>query len=223
MPKLKEKLENMVQEGVIIPVKEATSSLNNIVVAENKNGDIRVTLDPKDLNKAIKRHHYKIPTLKDITSQLSGGKVFSILDEKDGYHQEELDHESSMLCTFQTPFGRFRYLRMPMGLRSSSEIFQMKNYEAFGDIEGVFMIADDMLIAGKDTKDHDKILETLLNRAERLNIKFNKDKIQFKVPSVKYMGNVITAEGMKVDSDKVKAILELPEPVDKSGIQRLLH
>lgn len=90
-----------------------------------------------------------------------------------------------------------------MGLRSSSEIFQMKNYEAFGDIEGVFMIADDMLIAGKDNKDHDKILETVLNRAERLNSKFNKDTIQFKVPSVKYMGNVFTAEGMRLNSDKV--------------------
>lgn len=77
----------------------------------------------------------------------------------------------------------------------------MKNYEAFGDIEGVFMIADDMLIAGKDNKDHDKILETVLNRAERLNSKFNKDTIQFKVPSVKYMGNVFTAEGMKVNSE----------------------
>ena len=89
----------------------------------------------------------------------------------------------------------------------------MKNYEAFGDIEGVFMIADDILIARKDTKDHDKILmKTVLNRAERLNIKFSKGKIQYKVPSVKKnMGNMITVESRKVYSDKVKAVLEMPE------------
>jgi len=72
-----------------------------------------------------------------------------------GYHQVQLDEESSYLCTFHTTFGRYRYTRLPFGLRSSSKIFQQKNAETFGDIDGVYMIADDMIIAATDEKSHD--------------------------------------------------------------------
>ena len=84
------------------------------------------------------------------------------------------------------------------------------------------MIADDMLIAAKDDKQHDEILKKVLDRALEKNIKFNKDKIQFKVSSVKYMGNIITADGMRPDDAKITAISEMPDPTDKAGIQRLL-
>jgi hypothetical protein len=222
MAKLKAKLNELVEEGILVPVQEATDWVNSLVVTEKKNGTLRLCIDPRNLNFAIKRHHFKIPTLKDVTSQLSGKKVFTILDEKDGYHQVQLDEESSYLCTFQTPFGRYRYTRLPFGLRSSSEIFQQKNAETFGDIDGVYMIADDMIIAAKDEKSHDEILYKVLKRAEQKNVKFNKDKIQFKVKSVKYMGNIISENGLRPDPDKIRAILDMPPPEDKAGVQRLL-
>lgn len=111
---------------------------------------------------------------------------------------------------------------MAMGLKSSGEIFQMKNYETFGDISGVFMIVNDMLIAGKDEPEHNAILKEVFRRAKEKNIKFNTDKIKFKVSSVRYMGNIILADGMKPDTKKVVAILTVSDPVDKPGVQRLL-
>ena len=222
MPKLKKALEKLEESGVIVAVEEATDWVNSLVVVEKKNGNLRLCLDPRDLNKAIKRQHFKIPTVQEIASQLNGKSLFSILDEKDGYHQVELDTESSYLCTFQTPFGRYRYTRMPFGISSASEVFQRKNMQTFGDIPGVHMIADDMIIAGKDEMEHDETLKKVMKRAKDKNIKFNKDKIQLKVREVKYMGNIISADGMKPDPEKIKAIQKMPVPTDKAGIQRLL-
>ena len=84
------------------------------------------------------------------------------------------------------------------------------------------MIADDMIIAAKDEKSHDEILCKVLKRAEQKNVQFNKDKIQFKVKSVKYMGNIISENGLRPDPDKIRAILDMPPPEDKAGVQRLL-
>ena len=86
-----------------------STSMNNLVIVEKKNGSLRLCLDPRDLNKAVKREHYKIPTMQEIASEFAGKTVFSTLDLKDGYWQVKLDENSSMLCTFNTPFGRYRF------------------------------------------------------------------------------------------------------------------
>ncbi|KAL7868423.1 hypothetical protein SRHO_G00098070 [Serrasalmus rhombeus] len=187
-----------------------------------KNGTLRVCLDPCDLNQAVKRQHYSIPTPEDVRSKLAGKSIFSILDEKDGYWQIKLDEPSSKLCTFNTPCGRFRFLRLPFRIKSSSEVFQQKNCETFGDIPGVHVIADDMIIAASSEQEHDVILHKVMERAKIANVKFNKDKIQFKVDTVTYMGHVITAAGQRADDAKIKAIVDMPTPDDKQSLQRLL-
>lgn len=73
--------------------------------------------------------------------------IFTIFDEKDGYWQNKLDKQSSKLCTFNSPWGTYHFLRLPFGINSASEVFQQKNSETFGGIQGVHNIADDMIIA----------------------------------------------------------------------------
>ena len=85
-------------------------------------------------------------------------KVFTVVDMKDGYWHVKLSEESSYYCTFNTPWGRKRFLRMPFGISSASEIMQKRNEETFGDIQGVHVIADDLIIAAKDDQEHDNIL-----------------------------------------------------------------
>ena len=86
-------------------------------------------LEPKDLNKAILRENYPIPTIEDIASRLHGAKVFSVLDAKNGFCHGKLDEESSYLTTFHTPFGRYRCFRMPFGVSSALEVFQRRMHE----------------------------------------------------------------------------------------------
>ena len=105
--RLQQTLERNVTSGVLKKVDEPTDWVSNLVVVEKKDGSLRLCLDPKDLNRAIKREHYTIPTLQDIVTEFAGNTVFSTLDLKDGYWQIQLDEESSRLCTFSTPYGRY--------------------------------------------------------------------------------------------------------------------
>ena len=203
-------------------VDQPTDWVHNLVVVEKKNGSLQLCLDPRALNDAIKREHYWIPTIQEIASDLAGKKVFSTLDLKDGYWQVELDEQSSLLCTFNTPFGRYRFTRMPFGLKSASEIFQKKNEAAFEGIDGIHIVADDIIIAANDLEEHNAILHKVLQRASDRNIKLNFDKFQFCVDAVKYLGTIISLEGMKPDPAKVQAVNEMPTPNDKAAVQRLL-
>ncbi len=220
--RLKSKLDEMEAQGVITKVDGPTEWVNSLVIVEKKDGSLRLCLDPTKLNMSIKREHFMIPTLEDVTSRIGNKSLFTVLDQKDAYWQVPLDEPSSYLCTFNTPFGRYRFTRMPFGICSASEVLQKRAYETFGDIEGVHVIADDMLIAADDDHDHDCIFRNVMHRSKDKGVKFNIPKMQFKKPEVVYNGNVIGAEGMKPDDLKVKAIADMPPPESKEGVRRLI-
>ena len=150
----------MESQNIIARVTKPTDWVNSLVVREKENGRLRLCLDPKDLNKAIKREHHPILTLEEITPNLTGAKLFSTLDARNGYWNIKLDEESSYLTTFNTPFGRFRFLRMPFGLRMSQDIFQFKIDETYRNCHGAIGIADDITVYGKNEKEHDLHLPT---------------------------------------------------------------
>ena len=220
--KLQQALERNVRTGVLKKVNQPTDWVSNLVVVEKKDGSLRLCLDPKDLNKAIKREHYKIPTMEEIAAEFTGKTVFSTLDLKDGYWQIQLDEDSSQLCTFNTPFGRYRFTRMPFGIKSASEVFQKRNEETFAGISGIHIVADDIIIAASSIKEHDEILTQIMERAKDCNVVFNLNKLQLRVREVKYLGTIVTPEGTKPDPTKVQAIIEMAPPTDKPGIRRLL-
>lgn len=219
---LKKKLDDMTQKKVIEPVDQPTDWVNNLVIAEKKDGSLRLCLDPKQLNENIRREHFQIPTFEEVTTQLGGKRFFTILDQKDSYWQVQLDEESAKLCTFGTPFGRYKFLRMPFGIASASEVLQRMAYKSFGDIDNVHVIYDDMLIAATTEEEHDRTLKKVLERARQQNVKFNMKKTQFKKDEVLYLGMKISAQGVRPDEAKIKAITDYPEPTDKDAVRRLV-
>src|SRR5678816_970652 len=96
-PKLKQQLDRMVNAGVLIKRDEPTDWVNSLLLVEKKDGSLCLCLDPRDLNRAIKREHYAIPTSDDVTARLHGKNLFTIIDMKDGFWQLKLDEESSKL------------------------------------------------------------------------------------------------------------------------------
>ncbi len=222
LPRLKNKLDSMEQHRFVDKVDEPTDWVSNLVVTEKKDGSLRICLDPKDLNKAIKREHFHIPTTKEVVSNLGGKKKFTIVDQRDSYWQVGLDAITARLTTFQTPFGRYCFNVLPFGLKSASEILQKRNYQVFGDIPGVYMISDDMIIAGADDKEHDEIFAKVMQRARENNVKFSAKKLQFKLDEVKFMGGIVGAEGLKPDPEKIRAIVNIPKPECAEDLERLL-
>ena len=183
---------------------------------------------PPDLNRAIKRPKYQMPTVDEVLPKLAKAKVFTVLDAKDGFYQVKLDKESSLVTTFWTPFGRYRYLRMPQGISSAPEEYQRRQNEALAGLNGVEVIADDILCYGSGEtmedalKDHDSNLLNLLDRARSMNFKLNKKKLRLRLDQVTYMGHSFTSEGLRPIPMKVEAIVSMPRPDDKRAVQRLL-
>ena len=140
-----------------------------------------------------------------------------MIDAKSGFLQIQLDYESSLLTTFNTPIGRYRWLRLPFGIKSAPEIYQRIMDNMLEGIEGARAIMDDILIAGKD-----KIMKAVVARATEWNLKLNFDKCQIKQRQVKYVGHLVTNNGLKPDPNKVKAMREMPEPKSKEDIRRFL-
>ena len=221
-------LERLVERGIIAKVSEPTDWISSTVVVMKPNGKIRLCLDPRPLNKALKRNHYPMPVIEDLLPDLCKARVFSVVDVKNGFWHVQLDDESSKLTTFATPWGRFRWLRMPFGIAPAPEEFQRRLNEALEGLDGVRTIADDIIVFGVgDTDeeavvDHDHKLVALLERCRQRHIKLNKDKMKFKLPQLSYVGHVISAEGLKPDPAKVEAIQNMPPPADKQGLRRIM-
>lgn len=114
----------MEKMGVIEKVEQPSEWVSSMVIDEKPDGKLRICLDPKDLNKAVMREHFPLPTQEEITTKLSGAQYFSKLDATNSFWQIKLDDESSNLCAFNTPFGRYKYKRMPFGIKSASEVFR---------------------------------------------------------------------------------------------------
>ncbi|UYV73002.1 K02A2.6-like, partial [Cordylochernes scorpioides] len=141
----KRKLDDLEGRGIIERVQKSFSWISNLVLVKKQN-KLRVCLDPRDLNKVIKRPHFQIPTIDEILPSLNNAKIFTVIDAKDGFWQVKLDSQSSYLTTFWTPFGRYKWLRMPFGISAAPEEFQRRLHEVIGGLEDVEVIADDILV-----------------------------------------------------------------------------
>lgn len=220
--RVQEELKRMEKLDVIERVTDPTDWVNSMVVVEKPNGKLRICLDPKDLNEAIRRPHYSVPTLEHALAKMSNAKFFSKLDAQSGYWQLRLSEESSFLTTFNTPFGRYRFKRLPFGLVCAQDVFQQKMDEIFEGIPGVTPLVDDIIISGATQEEHDKNLRAALDRAIKKNLKLNSEKLEVGVQQIEYFGHLITSEGLKPDPAKVQAITDMPPPSDRKELQTVL-
>lgn len=225
---LKQELERLVKIGILQPVDVPTDWISSMVVIKKSNGKIRLCIDPKPLNKALRRNHFPLPVIDDLLPLLTNAKVFSVVDAKNGFWHVQLDDESSFLTTFGTPWGRFRWTRMPFGISPAPEEFQRRLEYALEGLDGIKPIFDDILVFGvgeteaEALSDHDAKLTALLERCRATGIKLNKEKLKLRRKEVKFMGHVICQDGLKPDPDKVQGIKEMPTPTSKQDLKRLL-
>lgn len=206
---------------------QPTDWVSRMVLATKKSGKLRVCIDPRPLNKALKRERYPLPIMEDILPNLANAKLFSKLDLTDAYWHVHLDEESSLLTTFQTPYGRYRWKRLPFGTCVSSELFQKRLNIALEGLHGVIGVSEDIVIYGSGhtteeaSVDHDKNLIELLNRCRSIGIKLNKEKAEIRKTEITFLGHRITSEGLKIDPEKVKAVLDMPKPSNVEDVRRL--
>ena len=220
--KVRLELNRMERLEIITKVEEPTEWVNSIVIVEKPNGSVRICLDPKNLNEAIKREHFPMQTADDIIANMAGAQYFSKLDASSGYWQIKLDEPSSKLVTFQTPFGRYKFNRLAFGVKSASEVFQKKISEIIEGLEGCKNNQDDIIVWGSSKEEHDERLKAVLDRIRAANLKLNKEKCVFCVQQLTFLGHTFTANGVKPDESKINAILNMPIPENKHELRRFM-
>ena len=143
------------KEGIKTEVHEHTEWINSIVPVMKEDASLRLCLDPKDLNKAIKRNQWYARTLDDILPKLAQSKYFTVKDATSRFWHIPLDFRRSLLTTFNTQWGKYRWLRMAFGLKVSRDVFQERLDRVIRLVPGVLGITEDIVIhgAGENTND----------------------------------------------------------------------
>lgn len=217
--KVGEEIEKLLQEDIIEKVEgQPTPWISPIVAIPKKNqNEIRVCVDMREPNKAIVRERHMLPTVEELIHDLNGSKVFSKLDLRAGYHQLELEENSRYITCFSTHLGLFQYKRLNFGISSASEIFQETIKNVIQDIDNVKNISDDILVYGKNQREHDIALEKVFDRLNEKGLTVNKQKCELNKTKITFFGVVFGEDGVSPDPTKVSAIKEasIPENINE--------
>ena len=215
-------LDYLIEEEIITEQVEPTPWVSSVTFPRKPNGEVRVCLDPSNLNKAIIREHHKPMTVEEIAHELAGATVYTKADALKAFLQIHLTHEASLLTTFNSHRGRLRFLRMPFGAKMSQDMFQLRMDAILEQCPGVIGIHDDMVIFGVDQEDHDANLINLLNICQKEGLVLNSKKLELWRERVTFFGAEYSAQGMHPNPKKVKGITEMTAPTDKQQLQSFL-
>ncbi|XP_003740380.1 uncharacterized protein K02A2.6-like [Galendromus occidentalis] len=217
---VREELERLETSDVIERI-ESSEWISALVVVSRKDGRIRLCVDLRAVNAAIVADVFPLPHFEDLLTRLGSARVFSKLDARSAYHQVELAENSRDLTAFITPWGLFRFKRVPFGLASAPAAFQRLMEQILWGIEGVIIYLDDVLIFGENEREHDDRLQAVLLAIRKAGMVLNA-KCVIRVTEIEFVGYSIGAGGIRPTAGNMRAIEDLPEPRNASQIKSVL-
>ena len=211
--KVEKELQKLEAQGIISPVKYSKWAAPIVPVLKQDKQSVRICGDYKlTANRASRVEHYPLPKIEDLFATLGGGTLFTKLDMSQAYLQVLVDDQSKEVLTINTHKGLFVYNRLPFGVSSAPGIFQRTMESLLQGIPHVLVYLDDVLITGPSQSEHLNILKEVLLRFKQAGLRLKKQKCQFLMKSVDYLGHVIDRHGIRPSSTKVKAIKAAPKP-----------
>ena len=205
-------LDYLIEEEIIMEQVELTPWVSSVTFPRKPNGEVRVCLDPSNLNKAIIREHHKPMMVEEIAHKLAGAMVYTKADALKAFLQIHLMHKVSLLTTFNSHRGWLQFLRMPFGAKMSQDVFQLRMDAILEQCPGVIGIHDDMVIFGVDQQHHDANLINLLNVCQKEGLVLNSKKLELRRERVTFFGAEYSPQGMHPDPKKVQGITEMTVP-----------
>jgi transposase InsO family protein len=219
---LRNEVERLVKLGVLRRVNRSEWAAPTFIIPK-KDGTVRFISDFRQLNQRIKRKPYPLPKIQDLLLKLEGFTYGTSLDLNMGYYHIELNPDARKLCTIVLPWGKYEYLRLPMGLCNSPDIFQEKMTTLTQDLEFVRVYLDDLLIISRsDWHDHLDKLRAVLDRLQAAGLKVNATKSSFGADQLEYLGYIISREGIQPVPKKVHSILGMSPPTTQRQCRRFI-
>ena len=220
--KVEEELHRLESLGVIRKTVHSDWAAPVVPVLK-RNGKIRLCGDYKmTINQAILKDNYPLPVIDEILAQLAGGSVYSKLDLSQAYHQIALEESTMHLTTINTHCGLYEYLRLPFGASPCVGIFQRAMENVLRGLSGVHVFLDDILVTGKTREEHLNNLKQVFAVLQDNGLKLQREKCQFFLTDIPYLGFRITTEGLKPSEDKVEAITKAKSPHNVSELRSVI-
>lgn len=219
---MKVHVKSLLDQDIIEPTTSGYAATSRII--PKKNGTGRLVINYIPLNAITYRDSYALPHISDILGVLQGNKYFTSMDCAQGFYQIDVDIRDRHKTAFSTPVGNYQFKRCPFGARNSCAVFQAEMNRVFFDglYKRCVIYVDDILVFGKDRKEHDENLEWVLNQCAKFNVKIKLEKCHFAKQEVNYLGFQISGTAIKPIESKVDALSKSQHPKDKTELRSIL-
>eukprot|EP00253_Pinus_taeda_P018243 PITA_18243 len=222
LTELKMQLQELLDKNYIRPSVSPWGA--PVLFVKKKDGTFRMCIDYRQLNKLTIKNKYPLPRIDELFDQVKGATVFSKIDLRSGYHQIRIKEEDIAKTAFRTRYGHYEFVVLPFGLTNAPATFMCLMNSIFHQYLDRFVLIfiDDILVYSRTVEEHQehlrKVLQTL--REHQLYAKFS--KCDFFKEEIQYLGHVISKEGIAVDPEKIKAIMDWPVPKDVADIRSFM-
>jgi len=216
-------ISEWIQNGIVQP--SLSDYASPVVLVEKKDGNIRLCVDYRQLNKKIIRDRYPLPLIEDQLDRLQNMRYFSTLDLKNGFFHVPIDEASRRYTAFIVPDGQYEFLKVPFGLCNSPSVFQRFINATFKDAiyDGIVLTyLDDLIIPSTDEITGIKNLEAVLKIASEAGLNINWGKCRFLRTKIEFLGHVIENGRVYPSTCKIEAIRRFPEPSNVKQVQSFL-
>ncbi|XP_042254131.1 uncharacterized protein LOC121887433 [Thunnus maccoyii] len=215
-------IQELLDAGVI---RESESPFSSpIVVVRKKNGQVRLCIDYRRLNLQTIKDAYSLPKLEDTFCALNGSQWFSVLDLKSGFYQIEVEEADKPKTAFVCPLGFWEFNRMPQGVTNAPSTFQRLMEKCMGDmhLKDVLVFLDDLIVFSRTLEEHEEKLIKVLSRLKEFGLKLSPEKCVFFQTSVRYLGHVVSRNGVQTDPEKISALKTWPIPQNLQELRSFL-
>ena len=222
MAELKAQLEDLLGKHFIRP--SVSSWGAPVLLVKKKDGSMRLCVDYRQLNKITVKNKYPLPRIDDLMDQLQGAGVFSKIDLRSGYHQIRVRDEDIPKTAFRTRYGHYEYTVMSFGLTNAPTVFMDYMNRIFRPYLDKFVIVfiDDILVYSKTEEEHADHLRTVLQILRDRKLYAKLSKCEFWKSEVKFLGHVVSKQGIAVDPAKVEAVMNWERPTSVTEIRSFL-
>jgi transposase InsO family protein len=195
-----------------------------ILFVPKKDGSLRLCVDYRKLNAITRKNRYPLPNISELRDRLSGAKVFTSLDLRDGYYQIRMKKGEEWKTAFRTRYGHYEYRVMPFGLTNAPATFQALINNVLRKHLDMFVIAylDDILIYSENEADHVKHVQMVLDCLDKYHLRLKPSKCKFHQTELEFLGHTVGINGVKISEEKIRTIKDWAVPRNVKDVQSFL-
>ncbi|KAL0173539.1 hypothetical protein M9458_029507, partial [Cirrhinus mrigala] len=191
---------------------------------KKKDRSLHPCIDYRGLNNITVKNRYPLPLMSSAFERLQGVSFFTKLDLRNAYHLVRIREGDEWKTAFNTPRGHFEYCVLPFGLSNTPAVFQALVNDVLRDMldQFIYVYLDDILIFSHSLQEHVQHVRRVLQRLLENGLYVKAEKCVFHAQSVPFLGYIVSVEGLRMDPDKIQAVVDWPTPDSRKALQRFL-